>query len=199
MIKRVMLPAVAGIAGLILSVTGCQAALAQVAPSAAAYDNGIRVIQADLGASAFDPATGQQAWVFGDATQISGKSVVSGYGYPHSEFATEVPGSAVFIPQHGPYGYGWQQVPNWPDGTYFWGGGLVADHGSLWLYGQRIRGASPFTVTGDYVARFSARTLAFEGITALPGWRAARPVRFLDHRHARRAEDGRHRLGALGS
>lgn len=111
---------------------------------------------------------GNILWVYGDTTQVNGTSTVGAYGYPHDSFVLQKPGTLTFTPVAGSYGYGWQQVPNWSDGTYFWMSSPVVDNGVLYVLGQRIQGVSPFTVVGNYVAVFNASTLAFQKIVAVP-------------------------------
>jgi hypothetical protein len=126
-----------------------------------------KVIHADVTQSVALPS-GDVLWVFGDTTRVNGVSTVGPYGYPHSAFAVQSAGTLSFRAVPGPYGYGWQQVPNWSDGTYFWMSTPIVDNGSLYVLGQRIQGVSPFTVVGSYVAVFNASTLAFQRIVALP-------------------------------
>jgi hypothetical protein len=111
---------------------------------------------------------GKILWIYGDTLSINGKSTVSSYEYPHDSFMTQAPGTLTFSPIKGTYGYGWQQVPNWSDGTYFWMSTPVVDKGVLYVIGQRIQGVSPFSVVGSYVAVFNASTLAFQSIVAIP-------------------------------
>lgn len=124
-------------------------------------------IHADVAQSVKLP-NGNILWVYGDTTQINGVSTVGAYGYPHSAFVIQNAGSMTFTPKPGNYGYGWQQVPNWSDGTYFWMETPVVDNGILYVLGQRIQGVSPFTVVGNYVAVFNASTLAFQKVVAIP-------------------------------
>src|SRR4051794_24088289 len=45
------------------------------------------------------------------------------HGYPHDSIAIQRPGTATFQMQSCAAAgcpYGWQSVPNWPDGSYFW-------------------------------------------------------------------------------
>lgn len=112
---------------------------------------------------------GRILWVFGDTISVNGVSTVSGYGYPHDAFVTQAPGTLNFTAQPGQYGYGWQQVPNWSDGTYFWMSTPVVDKGVLYVLGSRISGAANFSVVGQYVAVFNASTLAFQRFVQLPG------------------------------
>ena len=111
---------------------------------------------------------GQTLWVFGDTTSVNGKSVVSSSGYPHGSFLLQSAGSLSFEPVSGKYGANWQQVPNWPDGSYFWMSTPVVDKGSLYVLGSRVKGSNPYTVIGAYVAKFNAKTLQYENIQAIP-------------------------------
>lgn len=126
------------------------------------------VIHADVTQSVTLPS-GDVLWAFGDTTEVNGVSTVGPYGYPHDAFVVQTAGTLGFRAVAGSYGYGWQQVPNWSDGTYFWMSTPVVDGGVLYVLGQRIQGVSPFTVLGSYVAVFNASTLAFQRIVAVPG------------------------------
>lgn len=144
-----------------------RAALAPVHPASdwnAALE---KVIHADVTQSVTLPG-GDVLWIFGDTTRVNGVSTVGPYGYPHSAFVRQTAGTLTFAAVPGPFGYGWQQVPNWSDGTYFWMSTPIVDNGSLYVLGERIRGVSPFTVVGPYVAVFDAATLAFQRIVPLP-------------------------------
>jgi hypothetical protein len=103
-------------------------------------------------------------------------------GYPHGAFMlmTTLPsGAASFRVLYGKYGplqangHHYQQVPNWGNGDYFWGAVPLADHGTLNVIGVRVHPAGScglcFTLPGSYDARFNASTLAYEGISAVPG------------------------------
>jgi hypothetical protein len=125
------------------------------------------VIHADVAQSVTLP-NGSVLWVFGDTTQVNGVSTVSGYGYPHDAFVEQAPNSLTFTAVPGSYGYGWQQVPNWSDGTYFWMSTPIVYGGKLYILGERIKGVSPFTVVGDYVAVFNAKTLTYQQIVQIP-------------------------------
>lgn len=136
-------------------------------PTSAQYDAAIAAaINADCATSDILP-NGQALWVFGDATSVNGVSTVSGYGYPHNEFALQTPGVASFDVLPGSYGYGWMQVPNWSDGTYFWPSAVSVAGGTVYVYGERIQGLG--TLVSNEVATFNASTLVYEGVTALPG------------------------------
>ncbi|HSX09780.1 MAG TPA: hypothetical protein VLF93_06520 [Candidatus Saccharimonadales bacterium] len=127
-----------------------------------------QVIHSDVTQSVTLPS-GKILWIFGDTVQVNGTSTSGAYGYPHDAFVTQLPNSLSFTAVTGNYGYGWQQVPNWSDGTYFWFVTPIVDNGVLYVLGQRIQGVNPFTVVGDYVAVFNAKTLAFQKIVQVPG------------------------------
>lgn len=127
-----------------------------------------RVIHAD-NTQSVKLSNGSILWVFGDTTQIIGKSTVGGYGYPHNTFVKQAPDTLFFTVVPGKYGYGWQQVPNWPDNSYFWMGTPVVENGTVYILGVRIKGASPFTVVGNYVALFDERSLSYDSLVRIPG------------------------------
>jgi hypothetical protein len=67
--------------------------------------------------------------------------------------------------------YGWQWVPDWPDGSYFWMAAPAVEGTSLYVIGERIS-PSAGTVEGEYTARFTVGAgdaLTYQGITALTG------------------------------
>lgn len=134
-------------------------------PPASAYDAGIAAAIHSDDASSTELPDGENLWVFGDTTEVDGVSTVSGYGYPHDAFALQEPGSTTFQVLPGPYGYGWQQVPNWSNGDYFWPSGLTVDGPTLYVFGEQVSGISVVT---DAVAQFSAATLTYQSITLLP-------------------------------
>src|SRR5690348_13129854 len=79
--------------------------------------------------------------------------------------------------------YGWQQVPDWPDGSYFWMAAPAVAGDSVYVTGERISRTAG-TAGGEYTARFTVGagdTLTYRGITALTGppggtqWGAAAP------------------------
>lgn len=168
--KRLLLAVLAA-----LVFTGLAAAPALASPSPASLNTAIAsAIHADGGYLAWDAARKVNVMFMGDTTEIDGKSVAGAFGFPHDVIVTNVPGQASFQPQPGKGGYGWQAVPyctpaqNWcraADGSYFWPGGLLISGSTIYDYGARVRGVSPYTVLGSYVARFSASSLAFEGIS----------------------------------
>jgi fibronectin type 3 domain-containing protein len=128
------------------------------------------VIHSDVTQSVTLP-DGRILWTFGDTTKVNGVSTVSGYGYPHSAFVTQEPGTLNFTAVRANYGYGWQPVPNWSDGTFFWMGTPVIDNGTLYVLGTRIKMTSNggFSVVGRYMASFDAQTLAYQSMIELPG------------------------------
>lgn len=130
------------------------------------------VIHDDVAAStSVTLPNGNILWDFGDATEVNGVSTVSGYGYPHDAFVIQTPGTLNFMAVKGSFGYGWQQVPNWPDGTQFWMSTPIVDGNTLYVLGERVRvsGASSFSILGNYVAEFDAGTLTYEGVVPIPG------------------------------
>lgn len=127
-----------------------------------------KVIHSDVTQSVTLP-DGRILWAFGDTTQVNGISTVSYYGYPHSAFVTQEPDTLNFTPVTANYGYGWQPVPNWPDGTFFWMGTPIVDDGTLYVLGTRIKmNGSNFSVVGSYMASFDAQTLAYQSMIELP-------------------------------
>lgn len=132
------------------------------------WDNALgSTIHADVAESVVLPNS-TILWIFGDTTQVNGVSTSGAYGYPHDAFVEQAPNTLTFTAVPGTYGYGWQQVPNWSDGTYFWMSTPIVDNGSLYILGERIKGVNPFTVVGDYVAVFNEKTLAFQQIIQVP-------------------------------
>lgn len=127
------------------------------------------VIHADNTQSVTLP-NGNILWVFDDTTQVNGKSTVGAFGYPHDVFVSQTPGTLNFTALAGPYGYGWQQIPNWSDGTYFWPSNLAVDNGTLYIFGSRVQNTSTggFAVVGQYVAEFNPTTLAYQNIVQVP-------------------------------
>ncbi len=110
---------------------------------------------------------GRIAWIFGDTTSVNGQSTVIG-SYPHSAIAIQTKGTQNFSVQPGNYGLGWQQVPNWPDGTYFWMTAPLVEGNYLYVLGSRIQGVAPFTTVGNYIAKFDVNTLSYLGISPAP-------------------------------
>ena len=121
---------------------------------------------------------GGQVYVFGDTVAVNGQ-VICGpshcpYGYPHDSIAIQRPGTATFRMQScaaAACPYGWQQVPDWPDGSYFWMAAPAVEGNSLYVIGERIS-RSAGAVEGEYTARFTVGAgdaLTYQGITALTG------------------------------
>ncbi|HEV2412461.1 MAG TPA: ricin-type beta-trefoil lectin domain protein [Candidatus Saccharimonadales bacterium] len=105
-------------------------------------------------------------WIFGDTNMIDGQPA----GFPHDAFLTQKPNSLTLTAVPGPYGHGWQQVPNWSDGTVFWMNIPVVDGNTLYIMGERVNeSSSGFKVIAPYMAEFNASTLAYEGVMAMPG------------------------------
>lgn len=164
----------------VMSLCSATAYHGSTVPSVTALDAGYSAaIHADVAASTYDPYLGKELWVAGDVTAVDGTSTVGYYGYPHQAFLTEVPGSTTFTVLPGSYGtdywnglpdssHYYQQVPNWPDGTYFWVAFPIIEGSTLHVIGERIQGVTPFTVLGTYDATFNAQTLSYEDITAIP-------------------------------
>ena len=82
--------------------------------------------------------------------------------------------------------YGWQWVPNWPDGSYFWMAAPAVEGTSLYVIGERISPSAGEAgeVEGEYTARFTVGAgdaLTYQGIIALTGaagesqWGSATP------------------------
>ena len=147
-------------------------------PDLAAYGRGVAAaVRSDLAASARLP-DGAQVYLFGDTVAVNGQ-VICGpfrcpYGYPHDSIAIQRPGTATFAMQSCAAArcpYGWQQVPDWPDGSYFWMAAPAMEGTSLYVIGERIN-PSAGTVEGEYTARFTlgaGDALTYQGITALTG------------------------------
>lgn len=111
---------------------------------------------------------GNVLWVFGDTIAINGKPTIGSFGYPHDAFVEQTANTQKFTPLAGKYGYGWQQVPNWSNGDYFWMSTPIVQRGNLFVLGQRIRGVANFQVIGDYEAEFDSSTLAYKGMIQIP-------------------------------
>jgi hypothetical protein len=100
--------------------------------------------------------------------------------------AIQPPGTAMFRMQSCAAAgcpYGWQQVPDWPDGSYFWMAAPAVAGTSLYVIGERISQPAG-AAEGEYTARFTAGVgdvLTYRGITALTGpaggtqWGSATP------------------------
>lgn len=154
-----------------LSQTGTSTAIDKTTPSTLDEWNTAlsSVIHSDVTQSVTLP-DGRILWAFGDTTKVNGVSTVSGYGYPHSAFVTQEPNTLNFTAVPATYGYGWQPVPNWSDGTFFWMGTPVVEDGTLYVMGTRISmtGDGGFSVVGSYMATFDAQTLAYQSMVELP-------------------------------
>src|SRR6185312_7921336 len=125
--------------------------------------NGLGVaaaVRSDLAASVELP-DGGQVYVFGDTVAVNGQVICAPSrcpdGYPHDSIAIQRPGTATFPMQSCAAAgcpYGWQQVPNWPDGSYFWMAAPAVTGTSLYVIGERIS-PSAGMVEGEYTASFS--------------------------------------------
>jgi len=147
-------------------------------PDLAAYGRGVAAaVRSDLAASARLP-DGGQVYVFGDTVAVNGRVICGPAacpdGYPHDSIAVQRPGTATFAMQSCAAAgcpYGWQQVPDWPDGSYFWMAAPAVDGTSLYVTGERISRTAG-AAEGEYTARFTVGagdTLTYQGITALTG------------------------------
>jgi hypothetical protein len=147
-------------------------------PDLAAYGRGVAAaVRSDLAASVRLP-DGGQAYLFGDTLAVNGQVMCSPSrcpdGYPHDSMAIQRPGSATFGMQSCAAAgcpYGWQQVPDWPDGSYFWMAAPAVEGTSLYVTGERISQPDG-AVEGEYTARFTVGAgdaLTYRGITALTG------------------------------
>jgi len=162
-------------------------------PDLAAYDRGVAAaVRSDLAASVRLP-DGGQAYLFGDTVAVNGQVICGPSrcpdGYPHDSVAIQRPGTATFAMQPCAAAgcpYGWQQVPDWPDGSYFWMAAPAVKGGSLYIIGERISptAGEAGAVEGEYMARFTVGpgdALTYQGITALTGpagesqWGSATP------------------------
>src|SRR6185312_1242126 len=159
-------------------------------PDLAAYDRGVAAaVRSDLAASVRLP-DGGQAYLFGDTVAVNGQVICGPSrcpdGYPHDSVAIQRPGTATFAMQPCAAAgcpYGWQQVPDWPDGSYFWMAAPAVDGSSLYVIGDRISRPAG-AAGGEYTARFTVGAgdaLTYRGITALTGpagdsqWGSAAP------------------------
>jgi hypothetical protein len=132
-----VLTGAAALAGLTVN----SAARASTVPTAAQYDTAIaKAVSADVASSVKLP-DGNFLWAFDDTTKVNGVSVSGADGYPHDSFAIQVPEQASFTMLAGPYGFGWQQVPNWSNGDYFWANGMVVAGSTLYVYGDQVSGS----------------------------------------------------------
>ena len=189
---RVLIAAVATVAAILSGHAGAGLAATQSRqePDLAAYDLGVAAaVRSDLAASVRFP-DGGQVYVFGDTLAVNGQ-VICGpsrcpHGYPHDSIAIQRPGTATFRMQSCAAAgcpYGWQWVPDWPDGSYFWMAAPAVTGNSLYVIGERIS-PSAGAVEGEYTARFTVGAgdaLTYQGITALTGaaddsqWGSATP------------------------
>ena len=144
---RGLIAAVATVAAILPGDAGAGLATPQgrQEPDLAAYDLGVAAaVRSDLAASV-RLSDGGQVYVFGDTLAVNGQ-VLCGpsrcpYGYPHDSIAIQRPGTATFAMQScaaAACPYGWQQVPDWPDGSYFWMAAPAVDGTSLYVIGERI-------------------------------------------------------------
>jgi hypothetical protein len=177
---RVLIAAVTTVTAILTGPAGAgpACALGRQQPDLAAYDRGVAAaVRSDLAASVQLPGGGQ-AYLFGDTVAVNGQVICGPSrcpdGYPHDSIAIQRPGSATFAMQSCAAArcpYGWQQVPDWPDGSYFWMAAPAMEGNSLYVIGERI-GRSAGTVEGEYTARFTlgaGDALTYQGITALTG------------------------------
>ncbi|HLY48669.1 MAG TPA: hypothetical protein VKR21_05680 [Solirubrobacteraceae bacterium] len=147
------------------------------------WDFGItKAVSADVVASTSLP-DGSQVYVFGDTMSVNRAVICSPtscpFGYPHSSVAIERHGSANFVMQScSAFGcpYGWQWVPNWPDGSYFWMAAPAVLGKTLYVVGMRTTttgsGCSFGCSEGEYVASFAigpGDALTYKEITQLTG------------------------------
>jgi hypothetical protein len=188
----VLIAAVATVAAVLPGPAGAGPALAQSGqrPDLAGYDRGVAAaVRSDLAASAGLP-DGGQVYLFGDTVAVNGQ-VICGpsrcpHGYPHDSIAIQRPGTATLRMQScAATGcpYRWQQVPDWPDGSYFWMAAPAVDGTSLYVVGERISRPAG-AAEGEYTARFTVGAgdaLTYQGLTALTGpaggsqWGSAAP------------------------
>ena len=189
---QVLIAAVAAVAAILPGPAGAGPAPAPGSqqPDLAAYGRGVAAaVRSDLAASVRLP-DGGQVYVFGDTVAVNGQ-VICGpsrcpHGYPHDSIAIQRPGTATFAMQSCAAAgcpYGWQQVPDWPDGSYFWMAAPAVEGTSLYVIGERISRPDG-AVEGEYTARFTVGAgdaLTYQGITALTGaagesqWGSATP------------------------
>jgi hypothetical protein len=160
---QVLIAAVATVAAILPGPAGAGPAPApsRQQPDLAGYDRGVAAaVRSDLGASVRLP-DGGQVYVVGDTVAVNGQ-VICGpshcpYGYLHDSIAIQRPGTATFRMQScaaAACPCGWQQVPDWPDGSYFWMAAPAVEGDSLYVIGERIS-RSAGAVEGEYAARFT--------------------------------------------
>ena len=189
---QVLIAAVAAVAAILPGPAGPGPAFVQSRgePDLAAYGRGVAAaVRSDLAASVQLP-DGGQAYLFGDTLAVNGQVICGPShcpdGYPHDSIAIQRPGTATFAMQSCAAAgcpYGWQWVPDWPDGSYFWMAAPAVEGTSLYVIGERISRTAG-TVEGEYTARFTVGAgdaLTYQGITALTGaadesqWGSATP------------------------
>jgi hypothetical protein len=141
---------------------------ATVYPSTAWQATIDHLLHADVVKSVVLP-DGRILWAFGDTLEVDGASTHYSDGYPHDAFVVQEPGTLDFSIVPGPYGFGVQQVPNWPDGSYFWNNVPIVDGGTLYVIGERILHNEDFEYLGEEMAEFDATTLRFEAVVPVPG------------------------------
>jgi hypothetical protein len=180
---QVLIAAVAAVVAILPGPAGGGPAPApgRLQPDLAAYDQGVAAaVRSDLAASVRLP-DGGQAYLFGDTVAVNGQVICGPShcpdGYPHDSVAIQRPGTATFAMQSCAAAgcpYRWQQVPDWPDGSYFWMAAPAVDGTTLYVTGERI---SPTVgevgaAGGEYTARFTIGAddaLTYQGITTLTG------------------------------
>jgi hypothetical protein len=126
-------------------------------------------VHADVAASVPLP-TGSDLWVFGDTSQVNGHNMVGGFA--HDSMATEyAPANFTMVPGHYGYkdtaGHQWQQVPDFSSTQFFWAEGVFLTGNTVWVPGVRVDSSG--TVHNTEMAEFNATTLAYVGVTQLPG------------------------------
>ena len=160
---QVLIAAVAAVAAILPGPAGAGPAPAPGSqqPDLAAYGRGVAAaVRSDLAASVRLP-DGGQVYLFGDTVTVNGQVICGPSrcpdGYPHDSMAIQRPGTATFAMQScAGCPYGWQQVPDWPDGSYFWMAAPAVDRhqpvrhrGAHQPAGRRGRGR----VHGSFYAR----------------------------------------------
>jgi hypothetical protein len=125
-------------------------------------------VHADVTASVPLPS-GSDLWVFGDTSQVNGNNMVGGFA--HDSMATESAASFTMVPGHYGFkdtaGHQWQQVPNFSSTQFFWAEGIFRTGNTVWVPG--VRADTSGTVASTEMAKFNATTLAYVGVTQLPG------------------------------
>lgn len=120
------------------------------------------LIHADTAASATLPR-GKVLWAFADTTRIDGMPV-----FAHNTFLIQ--SGKCISSRRGPYGSGWQQVPNWRNGDYFWPNALLEQNNTVYIFGEKERpNGDKFPATvASAIASFNATTLTYKKMTVLP-------------------------------